>query len=272
MGGAHMLLNTEPLPCHPPSSAASARSHPLIERLTRFVSLGPDECVAIEALTRSRRTLLPGQSLVREGTRPECVSLIMDGFAYRYRHWPDGRRQILGYLLPGDLCDTHFVVFDVCDHDIGTLCESRVANIPLTALMNTLVKFPKIERGLVMMSIVDAAISREWLVNLGRRNAFEKLGHFFCELAMRFHDTQAYAQGREVDVPLTQVELADTMGLTVVHVNRVLQRFRRDGLLNWSRRHFHILDFHRLATMSGFDPRYLHLQQRVSEPRIGAYG
>ncbi len=228
--------------------------------------------MAIEAMTRSQRTLGPGQALAREGTRPESICVVIDGLAYRYRHLADGRRQILGYLLPGDLCDTQFVIFDECDHDIGTLCTSRVASIPLTTLMSTMVKFPKIERGLLMMSVVDGAINREWLLNLGKRQAFEKLGHFFCELTMRFQIIHDNARGKEVDVPLTQVELADTMGLTVVHVNRVLQRFRREGLLNWSRRHFQILDFERLATLSGFDPRYLRLQQRLPEPPMVAYG
>lgn len=267
-----MLLIDQPLFCPLPLIPPSAPSHPLIGRLNRFVTLSPDECLAIEAMTRSQRTLGPGQALAREGTRPESVCLIIDGFAYRYRHLADGRRQILGYLLPGDLCDTQFVIFDECDHDIGTLCTSRVASIPLTTLMSTIVKFPKIERGLLMMSAVDAAINREWLLNLGKRTAFEKLGHFFCELTIRFHAVHDNACGKEVDVPLTQADLADTMGLTVVHVNRVLQRFRREGLLNWSRRHFHILDFERLATLSGFDPRYLRMQQRLPEPRMLAYG
>ncbi len=267
-----MLRNDQPLFHSPPLIPPSAPCHPLIGRLNRFVKLGLDECTAIEAMTRSQRTLGPGQALAREGTRPESICLMLDGFAYRYRHLADGRRQILGYLLPGDLCDTQFAFFDECDHDIGTLCTSRVASIPLTTLMSTIAKFPKIERGLLMMSIVDGAINREWLLNLGKRQAFEKLGHFFCELTMRFHNIHDDARGKEVDVPLTQAELADTMGLTVVHVNRVLQRFRREGLLNWSRRHFHILDFERLATLSGFDPRYLRLHHRLPEPQMVAYG
>jgi CRP-like cAMP-binding protein len=95
---------------------------------------------------------------------------------------------------------------------------------------------------------------------VGQRDAFQKLGHFFCELSARFRavGNQGFDEG--ITIPLTQRELADTMGLTIVHVNRVLQRFRSEGLLGWSRQHFRILDFERLAHLSGFDSHYLRLK------------
>jgi CRP-like cAMP-binding protein len=238
----------------------SSPFNPLIKRLSMFVPLGPDEQAAIEAITRGHRAIGSGEMLVREGSRPDRVCLILDGAAYRHRYLSDGRRQILGYLLPGDLCDTQFIICNECDHMVGMLCNSQIAIIPIAALIETMVRFPLIERGLLMMSLVEAATAREWLLNVGQRDAFQRLGHLFCELSKRF---EVFGKARSedgVDIPLTQRDLADTMGLTTVHVNRVLQRLRREDLLELSRKHFRILDFERLSELSGFNPRYLRLK------------
>ncbi len=241
------------------ADAPLQRCNPLIERLSMFVTLGPDERTAVEAMTQTRRAIGSGELLAHEGSRPNRVCLILDGVAYRHRYLSNGRRQIFGYLLPGDLCDTKFVICNECDHNVGVLCDSQIAIIPVTTLMKTMVQFPVIERGLLMMSLVEAATAREWLLNVGQRNASQKLGHLFCELSKRFQAFGNQGSEKGIAIPLTQRELADTTGLTVVHVNRVLQRFREEGLLNWSRRHFHILEFARLADLSGFEPRYLRL-------------
>ncbi len=253
------------------ADAPLQRRNPLIERLSMFVTLGPDERAAVEAMTQTRRAIESGETLAHEGSRPDRVCLILDGVAYRHRYTSDGRRQIFGYLLPGDLCDTKFVICNECDHNVGMLCDSQIAIIPVTTLMKTMVQFPVIERGLLMMSLVEAATAREWLLNVGQRNAFQRLGHFFCELSKRFEAFGNQGFGKGIAMPLTQRELADTMGLNVVHVNRVLQRFRNEGLLNWSRQHFRILDFGRLAELSGFDPHYLRLDRGLPERRMLAY-
>lgn len=247
-------------------------SNPLIARLNIFVELGDEERRAIAAITTHRRSMSAGDTLAYEGSRPDRVCLILNGVGFRYRYLNNGRRQIFGYLLPGDVCDTQFVICNECDHNVGILCDTEVAVISLSDLMTTMVNFPKIERALLMMSLVDAAISREWLLNVGQRDALQKIAHFFCELSARFEafGRRGFEQG--FTIPLTQTEIADTMGLTVVHVNRILQQFRRDGLLLWSRRHFDILDHDRLATLAGFNPNYLRLSQPRSEPRILAYG
>ena len=249
-----------------------ALSNPLIDRLDLFVTLDVEEREAVAALCTTRRIYRANETLVREGSRPDRVCLVLSGVAFRYRYLPNGRRQIFGYLLPGDLCDTQFVILNECDHNVGLLCDSEVAIVPLPAMMNTMVRYPKIERALLMMSLVDVAMLREWLLNVGQRDAAQKLAHFFCELSARQHALGRNDPNPGISFPLTQVELADTMGLTVVHVNRILQRFRRDGLLNWSRRHVDILDYPQLELLAGFDGSYLRLQQCRSEPRLCAYG
>ncbi len=239
-----------------------------------FVMLGAAEREAVSAMCVKRRMVRANETLVHEGSRPDRVCLILSGVAFRYRHLANGRRQIFGYLLPGDLCDTQFVILNDCDHNIGVLCDTEIAVISLSALMNTMVSYPKIERALLMMSLVDAAVLREWLLNVGQRDACQKLAHFFCELSARYRALGLYDkdQDRGFKIPLTQSELADTMGLTVVHVNRILQRFRREGLLNWSRRHFDILNHSQLEHLAGFDASYLRLHDTRTEPKLCAYG
>lgn len=243
--------------------------NPLIERLNMFVTLGAEERDAVAALTRSRRSIKANETLVREGSSPDRVFLILSGAAFRYRFLENGRRQIIGYLLPGDLCDTKFLIDNDADHSVGALCDIEVATIVPALLMATMVEYPKIERALLMMSLVDAAIMREWLINVGQRDAFQKLAHFFCEMNARYRALQSADTDEIYSMPLTQVDLADTMGLTVVHVNRVLQRFRREGLLSWSRRHVEIPDPSMLESIAGFNDRYLRLP-RVPAQSMGA--
>lgn len=247
-------------------------ANPLIARLNKFVTLDTRERAAITAMTRTRRTIKAHETLVHEGIRPDRVCLILRGAAYRYRFLANGRRQIFGYLLPGDLCDTHFIILNEADHSVGMLCDSEIATIPLATLMSTVVEHPRIERALLMMSLVDGAISREWLLNVGQRDAYQKLAHFFCEMTARYQSLRVDHDDDVVAIPLTQMDLADTMGLTVVHVNRVLQRFRHEGLLNWSRRHVEIPDHQRLRAAAGFDDAYLRLRNVPAQPKQAAYG
>ena len=264
-----MLVDDEPV-CGTATSQVVEIANPLIARIERFVTLDADERAAVTAMTRSRRTIKAHETLVHEGSRPDRVCLVLRGAAYRYRYLANGRRQIFGYLLPGDLCDTHFIILNEADHNVGLLCDTEIATIPLPVLMATVVQFPAIERALLMMSLVDAAISREWLLNVGQRDAFQKLAHFFCEITARYQSLRGDSSTAIVSIPLTQMDLADTMGLTVVHVNRILQRFRREGLLNWSRRHVQIPDHQLLRDAAGFDDSYLRLRAPPTQPRQAA--
>lgn len=252
--------------------AAIKPLNPLIERLGRFVDLGDEEREAVAALTSARRIARANETLIHEGTCANRVYLIVKGVGFRYRYLPNGRRQILGFLLPGDLCDTQFVILNESDHNIGLLCDTEIATVSPSALMSAMVQYPRIERALLMMALVESAMLREWLLNVGQRDACQKLAHFFCETSARFNALADRRVDQRFDIPLTQLDLADAMGLTVVHVNRVLQQFRRDGLINWSRRHFDIVDWSRLEQIAGFDPAYLRIGTARAEPKLCAYG
>lgn len=269
-----MLLDYAPLGKAPTSPVIEPviQPNPMIAKLGKYVALDIDDQAEICRITRRRRIMHSNDTLVREDSKPQNIFLIVRGFGVRFRFLSDGRRQIFGYLLPGDLCDAHYVVSNECDHSVGLLSESEVAVISTADLMSVMVARPRIERAVLMTVLVDAAILRECLLNVGQRDAFQKLAHFFCEFHARLDSLGEVSADGSYSLPLTQIELADTMGLTVVHVNRMLQRFRHEAILNWSRRRVEILDHDKLRHVAGFNPRYLHLQGVKVEPQLAAYG
>ncbi len=193
------------------------------------------------------------------------MHLIINGFAYRYKHLLDGRRQICGYLLPGDLCDTHFALRSISDHSVGLLSDADVAMIPAHELVSVMVAYPRIERALQLARLAEDATLREWILNIGQRDAIQKLASFFCEMSTRLGLLGETKANRWYDLPLTQTELADTLGLTTGHVNRILQQLRREGIFAWGRGRFAILDPDRLQSIAEFDGAYLRFAFAAAE-------
>ena len=183
----------------------------------------------------------------------------MDGFACRYKLRANGSRQIMAYLVPGDFCDLHVFILREMDHTIATLSPCRVVDIPRERILE-LTERSALARALWWATLVDEATLREWLVNIGARSAEERIAHLLCELLLRLR-VVGLADGAEYELPITQAELADTMGLSSVHVNRVLQRLRGDGLITLKGKQLVIPDPDRLIAFSGFTPNYLHLAQ-----------
>jgi len=235
--------------------------NPLARKLSSFVDLSPDDCRHLDDLCTDTRTWGAGGTLIREGERPEVVFLLLDGWACRYKLLPDGSRQIMAYLIPGDLCDIHIFILKAMDHSIGLLSEANVAAISKAAMQRTLEERPAIARALFWSTLVDEATLREWLVNMGQRDAYARLAHLFCEMWLRMKQI-GLTHGNSFTLPVTQEELGDTMGLTSVHVNRVLQRLRAEGLLSLARGQMTLHDIDRLREIAGFDPNYLHLDRR----------
>ena len=230
---------------------------PLVEKLGRFVPLTEAEREALQGLSRNSRAFRRGSDLICEGDKPDSVFLLLEGWAYRYKHLANGSRQIMAYLIPGDLCDIRIFLFEEMDHSIGLLSDAKVVKIPAIEILDLMDRFPRIERAMMWATLVDEATLREWLLNVGQRDALQRLSHLFCELSVRLSvvklvDRDTFA------MPLTQAELADTTGMTTVHVNRSLQRLRKEGLIRLKDGNMTILDFDRLAGLSGFNDVYLH--------------
>lgn len=234
---------------------------PLTRKLENFAPLsGEDRRLLADAVRQSRR-VGARTDIIQEGEQPEDVHLVLEGFACRYKIVPDGRRHIMAYLVPGDLCDVHVFILKEMDHSIGTLSACRVVDIPRARILEMLER-PPIARALWWSALVDEATLREWLVNVGRRPAEQRVAHLLCELLMRLQ-TVGLVNGDSYALPITQSDLAETVGLTLVHVNRVLQRLRGRGMITLRDKRLVINDATALKDFSEFNPNYLHLAAKA---------
>ena len=229
----------------------------LTRKAELFGQLSEQDRRLLDEIIASPRDVAAHTDIAHEGESPTVVRLILEGFACRYKLLPDGSRQIMAYLVPGDLCDVQVFILRKMDHSIATLARSQVVDIPRGRILE-LTERPAIARALWWMTLVDAATLREWLVNLGQRAAEERIAHLFCELHLRLQSV-GLANGGQFSLPLTQTELGDTMGVSTVHANRALKELRGEGLISFKAGKVVIHDLDRLKQMSGFNPNYLHL-------------
>jgi CRP-like cAMP-binding protein len=227
-------------------------------RLEAFTRLSSDDRAALAQLSRNNRYVDARRDLIGEGDKPRFVHLVMDGWACRYKQLPDGKRQIVSIFVPGDFCDVNVYILRSMDHSIGAITRLKVAMITPEEMSALTAERPRITQALWWHELVTAAVQREWTLNLGQRTAYERIGHLLVELYLRLEAVGRAHHGR-CDFPLTQNDLADATGLTPVHVNRMLQELRRDGLIELERKQLHIVDLERLMGVSMFNPNYLHL-------------
>jgi CRP-like cAMP-binding protein len=233
-------------------------NNPLLRKLANFTVLSADECRAVDDACGDVREVAAREDVIAQGDRTGGVKLLLEGFACRYKTLEDGRRQIVAYFVPGDLCDLRVFILKRMDHSIGAIAPSRIATIAPENVLNLLHTYPTLTTALWWSTLVEEAIAREWIVNVGQRNALERMAHLFCELLYRFRAV-GLNQGLSCTLPLTQVELAETLGLSSVHVNRTLQQLRRQKLITLDAGTLTIQDLHALEELSFFNPDYLHL-------------
>ncbi|TDK29916.1 Crp/Fnr family transcriptional regulator [Rhizobium deserti] len=230
-----------------------------LRKLDSFEPLHPDDRDWLKSISSRTREVDADIDLISEGDNPENVLLILAGFAMRYKVTSDGRRHIFAYLIPGDFCDLHVALLKKMDHSIATLSPCRVAYLSPGTILELTERRPSLARALWMCSLVDEATLREWLVNLGQRSAPHRISHLFCELHERMKAVGLTDDG-SFELPLTQAELSDTMGLSIVHANRSLKELREAGLVSLKNERIVIPNVRRLAEYSDFDPSYLHLR------------
>jgi CRP-like cAMP-binding protein len=240
-----------------------SRGNPLIRKLDAFVALSEADRAILERISANPRLVGPRTDLICEGDTPDGVFLIMEGMACRQKMRANGSRQIMAYLLPGDFCDLDVALLNKMDHSITTLSESKVVRIPPETIAELVQERPQIARAMRMSTLVDEATLREWLVNVGRRSALERIAHLFLELLVRLQAV-GLADDGSYDMRLTQFELADTTGLSNVHVNRSLQELRRRGLIEFKSGRLTILNLPRLRGVAEFKANYLHLGGRAA--------
>ena len=207
---------------------------------------------------RVRRTFESSSYLVREGEAPIHCSALISGFAYRHKLTVEGARQIVSLLIPGDPLDLQHLFLDEADHNVQTLTRAEVALIPRAELQRIARERPAVGEAFMVNMLVDASIFREWVTNVGRRDARSRIAHLLCEFAVRL-DHQQLAEEYGSQLPMTQEQLADATGLTPVHVNRMLKGLEADGLIERDGRSIKFPDWERLKREADFTERYLHL-------------
>lgn len=233
----------------------------LARKLGQVVSLSTQDMALLDRLIERTHDVAGGEDIIEQGQEPRFVHLVLEGVACRYKMLPNGSRAIVGLLLPGDLCDLHITILGRMDHNISALSDCRIATIPHEKIIEMTSSSRQLAVALWWSTLVDEAILREWLVGLGRRRADRRTAHLMCEILARL---EAVGQGRDRVVPLGHQQMADALGITPVHLHRVLATLKTRGLIVQQGRRIAVADADGLRDYGHFDPDYLHRDERLS--------
>jgi CRP-like cAMP-binding protein len=248
------------------SSPSASPLDLLVTRLETHHPLTEVEREAVRALPYKMRTLEAQSHLVREGDRPERCALLLSGYAFRHKLTGEGARQILAIHIPGEAVDFQHLFLGEADHNVQMLTRGEVAEIPREPLEELALCNPGVGRAILVSTLAEASVFREWTLNIGRRDSRTRIAHLLCEFAVRLTAQGLKPNGGYV-LPMTQEQLADATGLTPVHVNRVLKALQADGLIQRDRRTIHFPRWQQLREVGDFNSRYLHiLEERRDGP------
>lgn len=228
-----------------------------MRKLEKRFPFSPEDRAAFLALPASMKKLEAGGYVVREADLARHCCALITGFAYRHKIVGDGGRQIVSIQVPGDFIDLQNSFLGIADHNVQMLTAGEVAMIPVRAVQDIAYSHPAIGRAVLLDTLVDGSIFREWIANIGRRDARSRIAHLFCEFAVRLQGTGEH-EPHNYRLPLSQDQLADATGLTGVHVNRMIQSLRRDGLISTDKRTVTIENWDGLVTAGDFSRAYLH--------------
>jgi len=236
-----------------------------LRRLERRAPLSEAGRAAVRDLPYTLRSFDPASYLLREGEPPASCALLLSGLAFRHKLTGDGARQILSVHMAGEFLDLQNSFLGVADHNVQALTRVEVASVPVEALRVLVTEHPDVGRAMWIDTLIDAAISREWMVNVGRRHSLSRVAHLLCEFATRLQES-GLAQEGGYELPMTQEQLADATALTPVHINRVLKELGRRGLIVRNKRSIAIADWDALRHVGDFSTRYLHLNDTSRPP------
>ncbi|MFC0103620.1 Crp/Fnr family transcriptional regulator [Sphingopyxis terrae] len=228
-----------------------------VRKLLSHSRLSRSDQEAIRALRWSRRRLCANEYILREGDRAKACPILLNGFAYRQKMSADGGRQIVSLKIPGDALDFQSLYLRTADHNIQALTPVDLAVFPLREFEQILGPRPDIVRAVLVDILIEASICREWLLNIGRRNALSRLAHLLCEIHYRVRQIGSDAMAAK-ELPLTQEQLADLLGLTPVHINRTVRALEQQGAVQRIARKIVIVDLLTLRRIAQFSDLYLH--------------
>ena len=236
-------------------------ANPLVMKFEHAAVLNDDDRAKLHVLCRSPQRVKKRATIIQAGDRPEDVHLILRGFACRMKYLPSGRRQIMALLIPGDFCDLNAGFLDAMDYNIVMLSPGMIVNVSQAAV-EELRSHPRIMPALWWAALVDEAISREWLVNMGQREADQRIAHLICEIYMRLA-LVGLVDDNAFNMSITQEEIGEMVGLSTVHVNRTVQYLRAEGFITWKAPNMVIHDLPRFKEFADFQDDYLHLKRRA---------
>lgn len=240
----------------------SGHEQAVLRRLNALRRLSEEGAIAVKAALLERIVkVAAGEDVACEGERPDRVRIFLSGWACRYKVLEDGRRQILNFVMPGETCDTRVYLLSVMDHSIGTLTPVVYSELDREAFEHLISIDRSVAEAFHCEALAHSSIQREWAINLGRRDALERVAHLLCELFERLR-VVGLVDRQSFGFPVTQMDLADATGLSTVHLNRTLQELRASRLITLKDRYLTIHDFEALSRMAMFNPSYLHLKYK----------
>jgi CRP-like cAMP-binding protein len=239
---------------------------PMVRKLAFWAELDPADEEAILALPHRVKRLERNGYIARERDKTESSCLLLSGYAIRHKILGDGSRQILSIHMKGDLVDLQNSFLGVADHSVQVLTDAEVALIPREAIKRLAFQRPTVGTAMWLDTLVDGSIFREWIANVGRRDAHTRIAHLLCEFALRLK-VAGLGETTDYELPMTQEQIADCTGLTAVHVNRMLKLLESENLITrTTSRSVTIGDWRKLADAGDFDSNYLHLPE--GEPAL----
>lgn len=231
----------------------------MLSKLEKLSTLDAADRAAILALPYVSRTVEPHEHIIREGDKAENSCLLRSGFLSRHKVVATGARQIVSIHMAGDMVNMQNSLLKTADHNVQALTRAEVTLIPGQAIVALAASRPAVAIAMWLDTLIDGAIFREWITNVGRRDARSRTAHILCEFALR-QEKAGLGDLHHYDLPLTQEQLGDALGLTSVHVNRTLKALEEGGMIRRSNRSVTIADWNALRKTGDFDPAYLHLE------------
>lgn len=231
----------------------------LIRKLDSISLLEPSDREAVGRLPLRTKSVEAGVEVIAQGSVPTECCFVIEGWMCRYALTADGGRQIVSFHIPGDMPDRDSLHLPHLDHSIGSISPARVAFIPHAAVAEVLATHPAVALALWRDGVVDGGVFRQWLTSVGRRSAKQRVAHLVCELFTRMTGL-GLADDDHFSCPVTQTQLGDALGLSSVHINRMIQELRADGLISWKSSIITVHDGAKLALAGDFDPAYLELR------------
>ena len=230
--------------------------NPTLQKFCTALDLSEEEQAYLMKLQGTPHRVPKGRQIVVEGEVYQDVYLLREGWAFRCKFIADGRRQVFGYLIPGDLIGLRASLLEFADDTVEALTDCEVASFPIERLQDACRLYPRLVMALMWSSAREQSMLSEQIMRIGRRTALERVSHFFLELLRRLQIVDE-AGNQSFELPLTQELIADTLGLSTVHVNRTLQKLRREGLVELGQGLLTIPDVDALDALCDFDAAYL---------------